>query len=610
MMIYLDTETALIEQGLLAPPLTCVQFAMDDGPVGVAVTGVDQVESLCRTILKEEICGHNIAYDMLVLLTEYPGLQDAILKAYEDDRVTDTQIREKLLHIKAGTLTEKHSFLSLADLSKKYGISKDPNDPWRLRYSELRGVPFLEWPRAAREYARHDVDATRHVYLAQGDEIPDERRQTRHAFTLHCIGAQGVHTDPVAVERFRDEIMTSYTESEALLKSVGLVKANGVKDTKAAKALMVSVLGDDVRLTKTKQVSLDEEACLLSGNPTLMAYQTYGSHKNLLSRMEGLKLGYDKPLNSRFDSLKATGRTSCSKGQYGYPLQNMRRIPGERECFAPKPGNVFLACDYDSFELCTLAQICIWAVGSSELAKAINEGLSPHLYMASVILGEPYEALKAILADPTHPRYKGVKQARQGCKIADFGYPGGMGAQSFRGYAKQYGMDLDLDEAEELKEGWLATWPEMVEYREWISNGHLWHQVLRKSGYWDVTSVTAFLSNRVRGGVSYTEASNNYFQALAADAAKDAGWYLLKDCLDEDLEGWRIWNFVHDEYILEGPEEDGARASGVVQEIMEATAQRWVPDVNISASPCLMYRWSKDAEPIYENDLMVPWGSR
>jgi hypothetical protein len=177
---------------------------------------------------------------------------------------------------------------------------------------------------------------------------------------------------------------------------------------------MKSVLGEDCLLTATGQISLSEEACQRAGHPTLLSYQLYGSRKNLLSRLEGLEKGYDKPLSSRFDSLKETGRTSCSKGDYGHPLQNMLRIPGERECFVPRPGNVFIACDYDGFELCTLAQVCLWAVGESRLAQVINEGRDVHLFRASEALGEPYEDLKAILDTPDHPRRKDVKRVPWG----------------------------------------------------------------------------------------------------------------------------------------------------------------------------------------------------
>jgi len=609
-MIYLDTETALIEQGLLAPPLTCAQFAIDGGPVGVAVAGVDPVEDLCRELLEGEICGHNVAYDTLVLMTEYPDLQEAIFSAYDEGRVTDTLIREKLLHIRAGTLKTSGS-MSLSALAKKYGAEKDGQDPWRLRYAELRGVPFEHWPSGAREYARHDIEATRHVYLAQSaTEIPDERRQAKYALLMHCIEAQGVHTDPVAVAQFQGEIQRAFDDGEALLKSEGLVRPDGTKDTKAAKELMKSVLGDQCLLTKTGQISLDEEACTLSGHSTLLAYQLYGSRKNLLSRMESMKKGFQKPLNARFDSLVSTGRTSCSIGDYGYQLHNMLRIPGERECFIPRPGNVFLACDFDGFELATLAQVCLWAVGESRLAQVINAGMDVHLFRAAETLGEPYEELMGILSTLDHPRRKEIKEVRQLCKIANFGYPGGMGPKSFIKFARPQGVHLDLGQAQELKDEWLKSLPEMTKYFNWISNGHQWRQVVRKSGVWDVTTIKQFRSDRVRGGVSFTEACNSYFQGLAADAAKSAGWEILKACYRGEMSGWRIWNFVHDEYLLEGPEESAAEAACIVQEIMESEAQKWIPDVKISASPCLMRRWRKDAEPVYRNGMLIPWEDR
>jgi hypothetical protein len=591
-MIYLDTETALIEQGTLAPPLTCLQFALDDGPIVVAVQDVDDVLSLTREILEHHIVGHNIAYDFLVLATEYPDLRSDVLRAYREDRVHDTLIREKLLRISKGTL--KGARFSLAHLAAHYGEQKDADDPWRLRYGELRGIPYDQWPSAAREYAVHDVEVTRHVYQCQTD-TPDEARQCRAAYLMHCIGAQGVHTDPAAVAAFEQQIEEEYRIDQGVLQAAGLVRADGTKDTKAAKSRMVAIC-EEPKKTKKGDISLDEESCLLSGDGILQAYQRYGSHRNLRTRLQDLKKGYVKSLNSRFDSLVESGRTSCSKGNHGYQIQNMRRKPGERECFIPRAGNVFLACDFDSFELCALAQAQMWIVGHSALAEAINGGLDPHLAMAASMLGMGYDAAKQAY-DGGDER---VAETRQGAKIANFGYPGGLGAKGFISYARGFGVDLDLDRALELKEGWLDKWPEMHDYFRWI-NGHQWQEIHRGGRAQRVTSIKQMRSQRIRGAVSYTQACNSLFQGLAADAAKAAGWALL------EWGRWPMWNFVHDEYLLEGPEQEGHDAAMEVQKIMEESAQEWMPDVKISASPTLMYRWSKRAKKVWNNGRLVPW---
>lgn len=608
MTYFLDTETHRIQPGLLAPPLVCLQFALDDGPVAVAVHGVDPVDELMAQMTDGVIVGHNVAYDMLVMMTQYPELTELILKAYEEDRVLDTLIREKLRVIARGG--NLYQSFSLATLAKKYDDTKDANDPWRLRYSELDGVPFRQWPEDAKAYAVHDVEATRNVFQCQGDVLPDEYRQTRAAFVMHAISATGVYTDPVAVAQFESKVNEEYERDMITLLKEGLVRPGGTKNTALAKARIKKAFekqGLDVPLTKKKQVSLDEEACLLSGDDKLEAYQRYGSMGTLRTRLQGLKKGFNAPINAYFDSLKETGRTSCSKGKdggptNGYQLQNMRREAGERECFVPRPGNVFLACDYDSFELVTLSQVCIWTVGYSTLGDAIKGGLDPHLAMAANALGISYESALARY----EAKDKSMKKARQGSKIANFGYPGGMGAKSFVSYAKGYGITLTIQEAQDLKNHWLESWPEMSAYFGWI-NTHPWRTTKRGDYLVDVTTVNQLKSDRQRGGCNYCEACNSYFQGLAAEAAKAAGWDLVRATMTGELQDWGVWNFVHDEYILEGPAENGHRAAMAVKRIMEEGAQPWVPDVPVSASPALMTRWMKDAEPTWKDGVLVPW---
>ncbi len=628
-MLTIDTETGLIKPGRLAPPLACVQFAIDDGPVIVGVYDVDPLHDLLEELINTSdlIVGQNIAYDLLVIGRQYPDLLPAIFAAYREERVTDTTVREKLRAIANGNMWQLRGFgWSLQTLAKRYAFpgGKDSKDPWRLKYMQLRGIPFWQWPEAAQKYAVKDVEATRWVYCCQalkakltepGPVSPDELRQARAAWAMHLIGAAGVQTDPDAIEWFETSERAQFEKDKAILYRYGFLDmTTGKRKVKAARERMIVVmesLGDKPELTEKGAIKLDEEACEKSGDPLLMAYQRYGSRQNLLTRIQGLKFGIDQPLNPYFDSLMETGRTSCSKGRdgaptRGYQIQNMRRVYGERECFCAAAGNVFIACDYDSFELCTLGEVCLKVVGYSHLADTIRKGLDPHLAFAANMLGWTYEVALEAYEDEKHPKHAEISEARQLSKIADFGYPGGMGAQSFRDYARGYGVQLTEEKAEQLLDGWHTAWPEMGGYFEWISALE-WREGRRKDFVVRVTDINQLFSQRRRANITYTTACNSFFQGLAADAAKAAAFALVEACELGELQGWKVWNFVHDEFILEGPEADCDRAARVVQRIMVNEAQPWVPDVPINASPAAMYRWSKKAKPVYQDGKLVPW---
>lgn len=642
-MYTIDSETYLIGPGRLAPSPVCLQCAHDMEQPFVLVIGVDRVRDFLKSILcsGELIVGHNVAYDLLVFARQYPDLMPHIFQAYIDDHIADTIVREKLRRIADGTFWRRRgSGWSLSTLAGRYGKTKDSNDPWRLRYSELWGVPFSQWPLEAQQYAVGDVIATRQVYLRQAvpenkksEEIketwlnedkkdwsvsPDEYRQTRAAWMLHIIGANGVHTDLEQIQHFEKCERDLYEQDKAKLQAVGLVRPDGSRDMKLARERMEQVIqqkGGVIARTEKGAVSLDEEACLNSGDALLQAYQRYGSRKNLLTRIQALYRGVDQPINPSFDSLMETGRTSCRKAGggiiNGYQLQNMRRVQGERECFRPRSGNVFLACDYSTIELRTLAQCCLWAVGGSELAEVLKAGGDPHLALGAETLNMDFAEARNVYRDLNHPLRASVKNARQVCKVANFGFPGGMSSSTFCAYARGYGIELSEVESRLLQERWFNRWREMAFYFKWIREAWPWKSATRKGRQVQVTTIRQFVSQRVRANITYTTACNSFFQGLAADLGKAAGFALVMECELGELQGWKVWNFVHDEYILEGPENDAHRAAEVVQRIMVDEAQKWIPDIPVQAEPALMRRWSKKAEPVYDdNGKLIPWEDR
>ena len=72
--------------------------------------------------------------------------------------------------------------------------------------------------------------------------------------------------------------------------------------------------------------------------------------------------------------------------------------------------------------------------------------------------------------------------------------------------------------------------------------------------------------------------------------------------------GSRPVAFLHDEIIIETPEENAASAADELSRIMIAEMRRYIPDVRVGASAYLSTLWSKKAGPVY-NDAgdLIPW---
>jgi len=304
----------------------------------------------------------------------------------------------------------------------------------------------------------------------------------------------------------------------------------------------------------------------------------------------------------------------------------------------PSRALVYASADYDGLELRTMAQACLLLVGESRLAQVLNDGRDPHLEMAAKMLGITYDDAKAGRKDPA--RKAAIDQARQAAKVANFGFPGGLGAEKLVLFArKAYKVMLSVDgegglpSAKELKKTWLATFPEFRKYFAAINT-----MIDERTGY---ATFAHFMSGRIRGNAHYCAACNSFFQGLGADATgnaafliseacyvptpchrcdgsgygpPEAGWAPCPTCAGSGvspLYGTRMVNYVHDEFILECPEERGHEVAHELVRLMVEGAAPYLPDVPARAEPKLMRFWSKDAEQVWEGSgeqrRLVPW---
>jgi len=642
MLIAFDTETHVITPENPVPHLVCVSFADEKGNVGLldAITGAKFFEQCLRR--GDAIIGHNIAFDCAVLIKARPECSDAVWAAYDEHRILDTMVREKLINIaknelvfrpveenedEPGDETFERVHYTLAALAQRYlgwELNKS-EDGWRMRYAELDGTPIAEWPAEAVEYSKRDAESTLQVFLRQalaGIETPDFETQCQHAWALQLMRVQGMTCDIQDVSRLELLLSRVREESRGRLFQTGIYYNTRkrtiklAKNTKYVKERVIAVyanLGMRAPLTKPDKdgkgggaVSISRETLEKSGDPELMELaQLSKIDKQLDTYLPMLRQGGEDPIRARFNVLVSSGRTSCS----GPNLQNLPRgfskadrqrwgIPdfvGVRECFSAPRGKVWISADYSQLELCTLAQSNLFLFGDSAMADAINAGRDLHLDFAAQMLKVSYDDAVRRKGEPD------FKNGRQFGKVFNFGKPGGLGADKLVEFAdKTYGVKMTKIQAQRYGEVWLKRWPEMVKYFK-----HVGDKV--RSG---PTTFRQFVSRRLRGGCGYTDGCNTYFQGLAADGAKWALYQVTRECfLDRNspLFGSRPVCFIHDEIILESPDAAAHNAAMRLCEVMKTAMEVYVPDVLIRVEPAMMRKWYKDAEPVWENGRLVPW---
>lgn len=622
----IDTETFLFFPGYMAPEMVCLSFA-GKKESGVFHRGDPALLRWLRERLGERTVWANAAYDLAVIAAKFPSLIPVIFRALDEGRIHDVQIREKLLDLARGTFrfeededgNVKAKGYSLFEITFRRTGRRLEKDLWRYRYHDLWDVPIGKWPSGAIDYAADDAIATLEVFQSQRKlraYLKNESAQVQAHFALHLMSCHGFMTDPTAIDELETRVVEEIKSIKKALIKAGLVRPDGSRDMKAAIRRMVKVCKDEITLTKTglellasgvklrrilkrakregKFVSVSHDATLLSGDDTLEKFARYGQLRNLITgSIKDLRGGTVLPIQSRFEVLMETGRTSSS----AMNIQNLRRAPGVRECFVPRPGFVIVAADFVGAELHTLAQVCRDLFGFSKLGDALNSGLDVHLWLGAQLAAIEYADAKELLeAGDQH-----IKDMRQLAKAANFGFPGGCSPRRFVAIAKAWGVDISLREAARLKSLWLQTWPELPLYFAYISKCEIGNGL-----YW----VAQVRVDRLRSGCTYTSACNSYFQGLCADGAKAALYAVTKAQFDPEspLFGTACLAFVHDEILIEVPEARAHACALELRRIMETEFNRFTPDVPTPAEAAAMRRWSKKAKPTFDKKgRLVPW---
>lgn len=618
MKISIDTETFLIK-GRNVPPLVCVSYA--EQTWGEWRSGVKRGED-AREYVRDALTSHtvimqNASFDLSVICRAWPSLIPLVFQALAESRIHDTKIRERLHKIASGgsgdgvIKTDEgsiHSKLGLGGLVWKYlglDIHASKTGGVRYEYDELHAVPLEEWPDHAIEYASLDAILTGLVFDCQSVEIPreelgDECAQVRADFALRLIGTEGIHVDPEAVELVKQALKSTMEPIEARLKKTVYMDPRGkIKQDQLRERIERAhiALGLEVPKTDSGNVSTNREALINTQDPDLADVNELKQTQKLLSTYVGeleSARHYGGVLRAEYSVLKVTGRTSCARPN----LQNLPRRGGIRDCFIPsQPDHVFILCDYDAVEMRTLAQCYHDLIGyHSPLGEMYQQDpqFDPHSYFGAQLLGITYEEMLSRVASGDTE----AKETRQRAKPANFGYAGGMGAGAFVAYARGYGVVLDEQEAQELRDAWI----DVYKMRPWFN------EASRAS---DAGRVICPRSERIRGRPRFTEACNMPFQALASDGAKRALFEVCRESWSDTsspLFDARPVAFIHDEIIVSIKEDRAHEGALRLKHIMEREMSAMTPDIPASATPALATRWLKGAEPKYHEGRLIPWG--
>lgn len=102
-------------------------------------------------------------------------------------------------------------------------------------------------------------------------------------------------------------------------------------------------------------------------------------------------------------------------------------------------------------------------------------------------------------------------------------------------------------------------------------------------------------TGRLRANATYCARHNTTFQGLAADGAKLALWRLWRA-------GYRIVNFIHDEVLIEVPEDENlGEHAETIRHHMIAGMKQVLPDLRVEVEYAATDRWYKGAKPSFND---------
>lgn len=325
--------------------------------------------------------------------------------------------------------------------------------------------------------------------------------------------------------------------------------------------VLFSKLGlTEVKKAKTNKYTTGAEVLekLKDKNPVVDDILKYRLYQKLRSTyLEGYK-----PLINKNNSLVHTtyNQTITTTGRLSSTNPNLQNIPVRedegreiRKIFIPRDGNVFIDADYSQIELRLLAHFS----GCKELIEAYNSGTDIHSVTAAQVFGVPVEEVTA--------------KMRREAKAVNFGIIYGLSD-----FGLSRNLNIPLATAKEYIEKYFATYSAVKDFM----NSNV--AFAKEHGYVSTLTGRKRIIPEIKSAnynirqFGERAAMNMPLQGSSADIIKIAMNNVYKALKKQGLKTKLILQ-VHDELVLDAPEEEVEKAAGILKYEMENAVKLKVP---------------------------------
>ena len=375
---------------------------------------------------------------------------------------------------------------------------------------------------------------------------------------LYRMEKQGVAIDRAQLVQFGEMLAQRIADCETLIFGYSGDRFN-INSTKQLGELLFDKLGlPPVKKTKTGySTNADVLEKLKHKHPIIPAIMDYRMLTKLKSTYaDGLLsvICEDGRIRTTFQNLvTATGRLSSTE-------PNLQNIPVRtelgaeiRKMFIPKPGFVLVDADYSQIELRVLAHIA----QDSVMQKAFVDGMDIHAVTASQVFGVPVSEVTSL--------------QRRHAKAVNFGIVYGISEFSL---AEDIGVSRY--EAKDYIDSYLANYQGVKRYmRQVVEDARECGFTTTMYGRKRYIPELKSSNFNIRQGAERI-ALNTPIQGTAADLIKLAMVRVSKS-LSENYPEAELLLQVHDELIVECPEEIAPQVAELISREMESVATLSVP---------------------------------
>ena len=562
-LVALDTETDSLEP--LVARIVGLSFAVDDGPaayVPLAHGYADAPEQLPLQAVLDRLkpwledanaakLGQHVKYDTHVFANH--GIA---VRGYRHDTMLQSYVLEAHLLHGLGKLGERH--LGRAGLSFEDLCGKGQHQ-----------IPFGQVEvGAATQYSGEDSEMTLAVHRVLWPRLEVEPGLLRvyeqiemPVSAILCrIERHGVLVDAGLLARQSHELSARMVALEHESHAIAGQPFN-LASPKQIGEILFGKLGLPVhKKTASGAPSTDEEVLeRLAADYPLPARilehrglaKLKGTYTDKLPQMINAQTG--RVHTNYAQAVAVTGRLSSNDPN----LQNIpiRTAEGRRvrEAFIAPPGHWLLSADYSQIELRIMAHIS----GDEGLQRAFSQGIDVHRATAAEVFGVATEDVSS--------------EQRRYAKVINFGLIYGMGAFGLAG-----NLGIDAKAARDYIERYFQRFAGVKRYMDET------RARAADQGYVETVFGRRLILPEIRGGsgprraAAERQAINAPMQGTAADLIKLA-MIAVQQAIDSQSRATRMIMQVHDELVLEVPEDELEWAREAVPALMAGVAELSVP---------------------------------